>query len=70
MAGSRSGAVVAGTWAAITKTGRNKYVEYTRDILSAAYNIREAIKAEVPEVMLGTEHNSPVVSMITRPGKD
>jgi len=70
MAGSRSGAIVAGTWAAITKTGRDQYIEYTRSILSAASNIRKAIKEELPEVALGTEHNSPVISMITRPGKD
>jgi sphinganine-1-phosphate aldolase len=64
MAGSRPGSIIAGTWAALCKIGQAKYIEYTRDILSAASNIRKAIKEEIPEIKLGTEHNSPVVSIV------
>jgi len=64
MAGSRPGSVIAGTWAALCKIGQAKYVEYTRDILAAAANIRKEIKEEIPEIKLGTDHNSPVVSIV------
>jgi sphinganine-1-phosphate aldolase len=70
MAGSRAGSIIAGTWAAICKIGHSKYVEYTRDILTAAANIRHAVKSDIPEITLGSEHNSPTVSLVTRPGAD
>lgn len=66
MAGSRPGATVAGTWVALCKTGNVKYVEYTKDILTACAKIRQAIKAEIPEVRLGSEDHSSVVSLISR----
>lgn len=35
IAGSRPGATIAGTWAALCMIGKDKYIEYTKDILSA-----------------------------------
>ena len=35
MAGSRPGSIIAGTWTAMIKLGRGKYVQYTKDILTA-----------------------------------
>jgi len=34
LAGSRPGATIAGTWAALCKIGKEKYIEYTREILT------------------------------------
>lgn len=70
MAGSRPGATVAGTWVALCRTGNVKYIEYTKEILTACANIRQAIKDEVPEVRLGSEDTSSVVSIISREEPD
>jgi sphinganine-1-phosphate aldolase len=70
MAGSRSGAVIAGTWAALVMQGREKYVEHAKLIFGAQQNIIKALKEEVPEVAVGTIHVSPLVSIVMKPGKD
>jgi len=69
MAGSRPGATVAGTWAALCKIGRKKYVEHAKLIFGAQRNISEALKKECPEVEVGTVHTSPLISIVTKPGK-
>jgi len=43
IAGSRSGAVIAGTWASLMSFGREGYKEKARAILEAARNIREGL---------------------------
>ena len=35
MAGSRNGAIIAGTWTAMTKLGRDGYTKSVRDIFEA-----------------------------------
>lgn len=44
IAGSRSGAIVAASWAALVYHGRKGYVEATRDIISAARTVREGLE--------------------------
>jgi sphinganine-1-phosphate aldolase len=54
MAGSRPGNVVAGTWAVMMKIGESGYLENAKLILSACSNLKKAIMAEVPEVVVAT----------------
>jgi sphinganine-1-phosphate aldolase len=49
IAGSRPGAVIAGTWAALMKQGRQGFIDKAKMILTAAQNIREEI-AKIPEI--------------------
>ncbi len=70
MAGSRPGATIVGTWTALCVIGRKKFVEHAKKIFGAQKNIREALKKECPEVDVGTRHTSPLVSIVTKPGKD
>jgi sphinganine-1-phosphate aldolase len=44
LAGSRPGSTIAGTWAAMCKIGKDKYVEYTKAILSAQQNIVKGLQ--------------------------
>jgi sphinganine-1-phosphate aldolase len=70
MAGSRNGSVIVGTWTALCLIGRKKYVELAKTIFGAQKNIIEALKRECPEVDVGTKHTSPLISIVTKPGKD
>lgn len=45
MSGSRSGGVIAGTWAALLEQGEKGYMEATRKILETADYIREGIRS-------------------------
>ncbi len=63
IAGSRPGAVVAGTWAALVSIGRERYVSYAREIFTAQANLRLAIKEECPEVAVATVHPSPIFAI-------
>ncbi len=63
IAGSRPGAVVAGTWAALVSTGREKYVDYARGIFAAQAQLRRAVAAECPEVGVATVHPSPIFAI-------
>lgn len=69
VAGSRPGSVIAGTWAAMTRIGRQGYIKIMRDILTAQKDIIARIKEEVPEVNVATQDVSSVVSIVTKKGK-
>jgi len=62
LAGSRSGAVIAGTWAALMKQGKEGFLDKATLILTAAHKIREELKKSVPGVILISDHDSSVVS--------
>ncbi|HYN75632.1 MAG TPA: aminotransferase class V-fold PLP-dependent enzyme [Candidatus Limnocylindria bacterium] len=50
LAGSRSGGVIASTWAALLATGESGYLAHADAIMSTAVTIREGIRAQVPEL--------------------
>jgi sphinganine-1-phosphate aldolase len=70
LAGSRPGATIAGTWAALVKLGHKEYVEQAKRIFQAQENIAKAIREECPEVRVGTVHCSPLISLVSKEGKD
>jgi sphinganine-1-phosphate aldolase len=61
MAGSRSGSVITGTWAALMKFGKEGFQEKAKIILTAAKNIREEIK-KIPGIILISDQDTSVVS--------
>jgi len=61
MAGSRSGAVITGTWAALMKQGKQGFIDKAKTLLTAAHNIREAIKKS-NGIQLISDHDNTVVS--------
>ncbi|KAK7692393.1 hypothetical protein QCA50_004018 [Cerrena zonata] len=52
IAGSRPGALIAGTWAAMQYMGYDGYLESCRSIVGAAKIIAEKIKTEIPELYI------------------
>jgi sphinganine-1-phosphate aldolase len=70
VAGSRPGSVIAGTWAAIARIGRQGYTKIVKDILTAQASIIERLQNEVPEVDIATQDVSSIVSIVTKKGKD
>jgi sphinganine-1-phosphate aldolase len=64
IAGSRPGTVIAATWAVMMKIGRAGYVKNAKVILDACSGYKKAIKAEMPEVVLATHHDSCVVTFV------
>jgi len=61
ISGSRSGALIAGAWAAMQFMGENGYLESCREIVSTARKITHAIRTEIPELcILG----NPPVSVV------
>ncbi|KAL5523548.1 hypothetical protein ACEPAG_7721 [Sanghuangporus baumii] len=50
MAGSRPGALIAGTWAAMQFMGQDGYLESCKNIVGAAQKIARAIREEIPEL--------------------
>jgi sphinganine-1-phosphate aldolase len=60
MQGSRSGAVITGTWAALMKQGKDGFQEKARSLLTAAKGIREDIK-KIPELILVSEDDTTCV---------
>ncbi|KAL5507479.1 DPL1 [Sanghuangporus vaninii] len=50
MAGSRPGALIAGTWAAMQYMGQDGYLESCKNIVGAAQKIKRAIREEIPEL--------------------
>lgn len=60
LAGSRSGATIAGCWAALVSIGRLGYIDTTRRILTTARNIRDRIAATHGLHVVGT----PLLSVI------
>ncbi len=61
IAGSRSGSVIAGTWAALMKQGRQGFVDKAKLILGTAEKIRHEI-AKIPEIKVYSWQHNPVVS--------
>ncbi|KAJ2336190.1 Dihydrosphingosine phosphate lyase [Coemansia sp. RSA 2681] len=61
IAGSRSGAVIAGCWAAMTKMGRNGYLQQCKDIVSCRISIQKGIE-QIPELYVVGEPSSTVVA--------
>ena len=45
LAGSRSGGIVAATWAALVNHGMEGYIEATKNLLAASKKVREAVSA-------------------------
>ena len=44
LAGSRSGGVIAATWAALMNHGLNGYIEATQQLVSTAEKVKEGVK--------------------------
>ncbi|KAJ2513717.1 Dihydrosphingosine phosphate lyase [Coemansia sp. RSA 1939] len=61
MAGSRSGAVIAGCWAAMTKMGRDGYLQECKDIVGCRLEIQRGIE-KIPELYVVGEPSSTVVA--------
>lgn len=61
IAGSRPGAIIAGTWAALMKQGREGFVAEAKKILTAAENIRKELE-KIPEVKVYSKQSNAVVS--------
>ncbi|KAJ1721395.1 Dihydrosphingosine phosphate lyase [Coemansia erecta] len=61
IAGSRSGAVIAGCWAALTKMGRDGYLQHCKDIVGCRIKIQRAIE-QMPELFVVGEPASTVVA--------
>ncbi|CDO76973.1 hypothetical protein BN946_scf184281.g20 [Trametes cinnabarina] len=52
IAGSRPGAIIAGTWAALQYMGHSGYLESCKQIVTAAKTIARRIKSEIPELRI------------------
>ena len=65
MAGSRSDAAIAGTWAAVMKFGRKGFVQKAKKLLTAASNIRREL-SKIPEIQVISNHDSTVVSFTSK----
>lgn len=52
LAGSRSGGLIASTWAAMVTTGREGYLDRARAILSTNDTIKSGIRAGIPELQV------------------
>jgi len=67
LSGSRPGALIAGTWAAMQYMGENGYQESAKNIVTAARKVVHGIKAEIPELyILG----NPPVSVVAFGAKE
>ncbi|PFH53702.1 hypothetical protein AMATHDRAFT_54119 [Amanita thiersii Skay4041] len=61
ISGSRSGALIAGTWAVMQHVGSSGYLESCRSIVTTTRKIADAIRTEIPEIyVLG----SPPASVV------
>lgn len=61
IAGSRPGALIAGTWATMVHLGQNGYTESCRAIVGAAKTIEQRVRDEIPEL---TVLGKPLVSVV------
>ncbi|KAI0272270.1 PLP-dependent transferase [Russula aff. rugulosa BPL654] len=66
LAGSRAGALIAGTWAAMHYMGEEGYIASCRDIVSAAKAIQEAIQNTFPELYILGKPPASVVAFGSR----
>ena len=67
IAGSRPGALIAGTWAALMHVGVRGYVESCREIVGATKRLEQLIRAEIPELKV---MGKPLVSVIAFEAKE
>eukprot|EP01043_Picozoa_sp_COSAG02_P019991 COSAG02_NODE_975_length_15507_cov_14.829180_3_plen_294_part_00 len=65
MAGSRPGATIAGTWAAMVSIGHDGYVRSTKQILDGAAEMRARLINEVPEINIATRDHSSLVTIVS-----
>jgi len=61
IAGSRPGALIAGTWAVMQYMGENGYLESCRSIVGASKRIEAAVRKEIPELSV---MGSPLASVV------
>ena len=54
LAGSRSGGLIAATWAAMVRYGREGYLRYAKQIFETAFSMQEVVKSQPELVMMGT----------------
>ncbi|KAI0339920.1 PLP-dependent transferase [Trametopsis cervina] len=66
IAGSRPGALLAGTWAAMQYMGSEGYLESCRSIVGATKNIAKMIKAEIPELYVLGNPPASVVAFASK----
>ncbi|KAN0111467.1 PLP-dependent transferase [Russula decolorans] len=66
LAGSRAGALIAGTWAAMHYMGEEGYIASCRDIVGAAKAIEEAIQNSFPELYVLGKPPASVVAFGSR----
>ena len=66
LSGSRSGAVITGTWAALLKQGKTGFLDKAKTLLTAARKIREEIKRDVPELSLTSDHDTICVGFTSK----
>jgi glutamate/tyrosine decarboxylase-like PLP-dependent enzyme len=52
--GSRSGGIIAATWAAMVSIGRQGYLDYARKIFETSYAMQDAVRSHPELRMLGT----------------
>lgn len=66
IAGSRAGNIIAGTWAAFMKQGRDGFLEKAKTLLSSAKKFKEQI-ASIPELQLiNGDHDTICVSFTSQ----
>jgi len=66
ISGSRSGAIISGTWAAILKQGKSGFLEKAKTLLTAARKIRDEIKRSVPEIILNSDDDTICVGFTSK----
>ena len=54
LAGSRSGGLIAATWAAMVRYGKEGYLRYAKQIFETAFRMQEAVKGEPDLRIMGT----------------
>ncbi|KLO15424.1 PLP-dependent transferase [Schizopora paradoxa] len=66
MAGSRPGALIAGTWAAMQYMGQDGYIESCKSIVTCARTIARAIRQEIPELYVLGDPPASVVAFASK----
>ncbi|KAI0689368.1 PLP-dependent transferase [Cerioporus squamosus] len=68
IAGSRPGALIAGTWATLQYMGHNGYLESCKSIVGAAKTIAHRIRTEIPELRVLGDPPASVVAFTVAHG--
>jgi glutamate/tyrosine decarboxylase-like PLP-dependent enzyme len=53
LAGSRSGGLIAATWAAMVRYGRQGYMRYAKEIFETSFRMQDAVKSLSPLALMG-----------------